>query len=578
MDVAALRAEIKAWERDFRASHGRDPSVQEIKSQPAIAAKYKLYKSLSKASSSGSLSRPARASTPPPPLPRQPPASSILPKPRAVKVDPPVATSNPFSPVKNRKKLTDPAPSLQRASNQSRPNPFATPSKPKNKPHVARRSPSPDPFPPIQPLLLVHRPPLSPAADTAVTRARKRLRGEPVSPSPVKEKRQRVTSHAALSFTSRAALLHSPDVSDGDEPTADPNDTIIADTPMKPRIPGRSFKVLFDDALSNGEKRTVNGHSSRKTHSPASTLLGAKRASSRAFTPSSDEEDDWSLKPTFKSLRASAAIPAKLAQSKTRAVIGKHGIPKALVPAKDNLWADAGPSKTSQSKVPSFSQSQSDSHASSRPPNKRALADDHDDVHGNISPVETNGYLNLPLLPPSPPPPDSSKPSGSKYAGKGKAKAGPYGRKKAKLLPGDGEAEAEDESPEDEIQVREIDPLSQPPKVERDVDPDSDWEAHWRARPDSDEPVTLSTSGETGKFEVNLPDELQRILAISPGSRSRDSEEEKVVRSLLYGSRETHYDPSKGGEIWDIGEDSEHAAGTEEEWEGEPVPWEVGEL
>ena len=36
MDVAALRAEIKAWERDFRSKHGRDPSIQEIKDQPAI--------------------------------------------------------------------------------------------------------------------------------------------------------------------------------------------------------------------------------------------------------------------------------------------------------------------------------------------------------------------------------------------------------------------------------------------------------------------------------------------------------------------------------------------------------------
>ena len=36
MDLAALRAEIKAWERDFRSKHGRDPSIQEIKDQPAI--------------------------------------------------------------------------------------------------------------------------------------------------------------------------------------------------------------------------------------------------------------------------------------------------------------------------------------------------------------------------------------------------------------------------------------------------------------------------------------------------------------------------------------------------------------
>lgn len=36
MDVAALRVEIKSWEREFKAKHGRDPSIQEIKDQPAI--------------------------------------------------------------------------------------------------------------------------------------------------------------------------------------------------------------------------------------------------------------------------------------------------------------------------------------------------------------------------------------------------------------------------------------------------------------------------------------------------------------------------------------------------------------
>ena len=36
MDVAALRAEIKAWERDFKALHGRQPSIDEIRQQPRI--------------------------------------------------------------------------------------------------------------------------------------------------------------------------------------------------------------------------------------------------------------------------------------------------------------------------------------------------------------------------------------------------------------------------------------------------------------------------------------------------------------------------------------------------------------
>lgn len=36
MDVSAIRAEIKAWEREFKALHGRDPTIQEIKDRPDI--------------------------------------------------------------------------------------------------------------------------------------------------------------------------------------------------------------------------------------------------------------------------------------------------------------------------------------------------------------------------------------------------------------------------------------------------------------------------------------------------------------------------------------------------------------
>jgi hypothetical protein len=35
-DLAIVRAEIKAWERNFRVSNGRQPSVQDIRDQPQI--------------------------------------------------------------------------------------------------------------------------------------------------------------------------------------------------------------------------------------------------------------------------------------------------------------------------------------------------------------------------------------------------------------------------------------------------------------------------------------------------------------------------------------------------------------
>ena len=38
MDVIALRTEIKAWERDFKADNGRDPTIQDIKDRTDIGA------------------------------------------------------------------------------------------------------------------------------------------------------------------------------------------------------------------------------------------------------------------------------------------------------------------------------------------------------------------------------------------------------------------------------------------------------------------------------------------------------------------------------------------------------------
>ena len=89
-------------------------------------------------------------------------------------------------------------------------------------------------------------------------------------------------------------------------------------------------------------------------------------------------------------------------------------------------------------------------------------------------------------------------------------------------------------------------------------------------------------------FEVDLPDKLRNVLALeSAEPKSRNFREERLVKALVSGTRVTHYDPGKGGEIWDVGEDnprretdadSPRDVEEEDDWEGEPVPWEVGEL
>ncbi|KAI0931817.1 hypothetical protein AcW1_000885 [Taiwanofungus camphoratus] len=617
MDISSLRADIKAWERNFRAKHARDPSIQEIKDQPAIAAKYKLYKSLSKAAAAQApiphLST-APPSTPPRSQPRQSThPSALLSKPRAIKVDHPNYSSNPFSPVAKTKskpnQLLNLSPRASAVQLPPRQNPFTTPTKPKapalRKPSTPWRDLSPDPFPLIQPA----QPSASalPApAQSAVTRARKRLRGEPVSPSPVKEKRVRAT----LAFA--GTLASSDDDDDGAD--MDGDETFLADSPVKPPSGGKTFRLLFDEVLPQPPMRTQStaqrppARSRSKSIIAKPTLFGPRaQSTSRAVSPLSSGEDDWDSAPKrkLKGLIASTSTALPNHTQLPRKILnGKNTLPRAVLPGKDDLWADAGPSR-SNAKPPQPTanevQISAASHGIKRPLSHEA------DAHDNADGLANNGntFLRLPLLPPSPPPPDAPKPSGtgSKYVEKGKGKgkaAAAFSRKKARLLEqvGGAEESTEEDGDEEKLRVKEVThPLHAPRPLRptaldmgidgegegRAEDPDSDWDwqrpPHLRslsppAHPDTDADIAAGT------LEVRLPDELRRILALSP-ARESAKEAERLARGLIYGRREGHYDGSRGGEIWDVGEESSGEGGEDdgaEEWEGEGVPWEVGEL
>jgi hypothetical protein len=125
-------------------------------------------------------------------------------------------------------------------------------------------------------------------------------------------------------------------------------------------------------------------------------------------------------------------------------------------------------------------------------------------------------------------------------------------------------------------------------KQQGDLDPDSPFDLPYHNLA-SNVPPSLTWTGQPddsqldGHMEIDLPDKLRHVLALSSSdSRLRNVEEETIVASLLYGRREACYDPIKGGEIWDVGEQilPLQAVDTEgeDDWEGQPVPWEVGEL
>ncbi|KZT75080.1 hypothetical protein DAEQUDRAFT_20631 [Daedalea quercina L-15889] len=619
MDVAALRAELKAWEREFRTRHSRNPTIEEIKDQPAIAAKYKLYKSLSKSVSSSSLAKASstRPSTPPRSQSRQTThtsSSSLLPKARAIKVDPPIQTTNPFSPVKRKPRpaRSDSPPvisSNKLSEHASHLNPFTTPTKAKSttklKPSAPRRSLSPDPFPLIQASQVTQSPSApvrTPSSRSAVTRARKRLRGEPVSPSPVKEKRTRVGSQRALNFTT--TLLDS-DEEDAQFPHADgiANETFLEATPMKPPPGGKSFRVLFDEVLPTSRdasrQSTIRTLSRTASAVPKPNSLSSKRARSRAMSPSSseDENDEWENGMKLESLMSSANgfhVVKKPAPQPKRPSNGPgKTFQAAVLPDKDDLRAEKGPPRGPAPKDPlprgKTPSGPVDAISAGRPTGKRPRSDGGDISTGigagGLN--ETYGVDHVPFLPPSPPRPDGSYPRTGIAVDKGKGRASAaFSRKKARLLEQLGGEDIDDDSVgsedgEGQVKLREHSwnaPRRQAAAIFDELDdPEFQWPAHPPHSPDS--PPTGFAAAEEGTMEVNLRDDLRRILALSSQKRT-EAEERRLVSAILYGRRESHYD-AKGMEVWDVGEMSEGTEGVgdgEDDWEGEPVPWEVGEL
>jgi hypothetical protein len=194
------------------------------------------------------------------------------------------------------------------------------------------------------------------------------------------------------------------------------------------------------------------------------------------------------------------------------------------------------------------------------------------------------------LLPPSPPGLDSMA-YPTKQANK-RPGANTTSRKKPKMANELDEMEDDEDDGSDDLNANvKIVKRTQPrfergPNVTDDLDFDSD-PIFGRAIPRG---KVLSQAIEPeikrSEFEVDLPDKLRQVLALE-SSNTRTFQTESVVKSLLYGRRASNYDPVKGGEIWDVGEDDGQRDGSEEmqrdaegedDWEGEPIPWEVGEL
>ncbi|KAL0951455.1 hypothetical protein HGRIS_008144 [Hohenbuehelia grisea] len=598
-DIATVRSEIKAWERTFKADNGRNPSLDDIKQLPHIAEKYKLYKKLSKQATAKPSALPSQTpSTPPRSHPRASTSNtSLFVQPRHVESTAPLSSFNPFSPQKSKKK-----PNFT-STHKALHNPFATPTKSsglRNRalPLPDERELSPDPFPIIQPNFGIKSPrKASPAPDTAVTRARKRLRGEPVSPSPAKPKRRRVAPVQSLLPFRPIGKDH---VHGNDNPNddrfgdvgddAEPGDgSFVDETPAKLSGANKSYKALFDEAIPlNFFPSQVNGQGKAKSSSPFDFA---------------EDADEFLLG----SQRRKTTTPPILS-SKTREVKRPPGAQKDRPKAKSK-------------RRHSGSDSEMDTPV-----------DDLNAAAGPSEPTMDTSTLTD-LLPPSPPPRDPYANKSHRRNGTNNPRASTstlakpkaaQSRKKAKV----SQAEAEDESDSDDWERGVQIVGRRPPHVGDNTgeDANGDMDAFDLDDPlfiapkrDVPDPVPLSTTELATSQKDHAPqtsDELGSTplpkklasLNISPPRPfiTTEAEEAHLVDDVLYHRprKGRLYDSRRGGEIWGVGEGEEEeldvdadelvlAGGLhpvaakkgrkvdvedDDDWEGEPVPWEVGEL
>jgi hypothetical protein len=487
----------------------------------AIAQKYKQYKKLSKAAggnaeASSSKARDSQAPATPPRNAKRSGAAAIpISSKRAIGSTGPLSTFNPFSPQKAKAKDAFPV-----ASRAPRPlgNPFASPVKSKKKQRDPSSSRSPSP----------------PAPNTAISRARKRLRGEQVSPSPNKEKRRKTTPDTRPLPKLTFNLSQSNDGQD-DSDTLVENPSFVDDSPVK----GASSFALFDD-----------------TPMPSADIFGLNKKAS-----SQDSKGDLLGRP-MKPLKASK---------------GKGIFPKVTGKQQTLTHFLGGTQKpTPPLHLPRTNNAEASSSAGTTPPPE----DDH-------SVTSDTARSKSPLLPPSPP----ATATTTSFKNKGKRKADPKslnGRKRAKTAQNNqSDDDASTSDPEFATTVKIIKPVR---AAEGTGDTDSETDPVFSYLRPGSKPRASTTSpppapqhGHPSTTVIDLPDKLRNLLALNEAEvKATDREAEKVFQNLVYGRRVTHYDPKKG-EIWDVGEDDgedgeEKNPAEDDEWEGEPVPWEVGEL
>ncbi|CAE6387057.1 unnamed protein product [Rhizoctonia solani] len=581
-DISKIKVEIKEWQRAYRRAHGRDPGKDELRKNPEMQAKYKIWQESLKASKT-SKDPPRKqdddASTPPRP------SRSLVPKtmpiPSASKVP-----STPFSARKNptsRKTSSSsedriPAPNLSSAkrepsaqpsrlvpfnssskthigifpsmlaSDSDDDNPFAAPDpvspsrsrRPSPNKLLGRTSPS-KPFESpskVNPLRTPSKPkprsssPTTQPFLTPRTKARKRMRGEEVPATPGDKRRKLGAARSVLSTQ--------------DEHEEDDEDEII-DSPKKKRATttkGRVFTGLFDDEGAGGTSARGDEGAGADTTSFMDDVSSLR---STPPPPPSEPDQDWiSTRSHSDEDDEPHVLPG------TRPVLPTFG------KWTQDTWDAPVPGTDFSHPKKGFDKPQPE-------PTKQKAKEKEKQASQALS----NPFDLLPPLPMQDDQPASSK---SRYDNKSKAgglrSKGKRGKEK--------EAEMGDvESSDGEIDVNEIEWKPYGPLMgSQSQRPDSQNQTPFGSQNRQFGSQTLPTQPMEDEEEVepdpasNLPSDLRTLLSLH-STRREFLRSDSLAKDVLAG-RSTL---GRGGEVWGIGDMEDEEEGEGDDWDSEPEGW-----
>ncbi|CAE6484629.1 unnamed protein product [Rhizoctonia solani] len=528
-DIAKIKVEIKEWQRAYRRTHGRDPGKDELRKNPEMQAKYKLWQDSLKAPSR---KQDDEASTPPRPsrslFPKAMPVPSASKAPatpfsarkhQVVKkassssderiAAPDLssakrATSSRVIPFNSAQSQTRTFPSLL-ASDSDDDNPFAAPD-PVSPTRSRRASPSKSTLLQTPSKLRSSSPETLPFL-TPRTKARKRMRGEEVPATPGDKRRKLGAARSMLPTQDEL------DEEDDDE---------IVDSPRKKRVTGangRVFTGLFDDDGTGGNEDAYSvmdeTSSFRSTPPPPPSEPDHDWTSTHSH---SDHEDEPVSRP-----KARPVLPT----------VGKWTHDTWDAPAPGSLQTGPGkpfpePTKQKQKQKP-------------KPKDKQP------------SLAVSNPFD---LLPPMPEEQPASSKSRYDYT---KSKAGPKGKKgKEKQVEVD---EGESSDGTGGLNVNEIEWKPFGPLMSSQPQPQPQPSDAPRPEPLDDEPDPATS----------LPSDLRTLLSLHSTHREF-LRSDSLAQDVLAGRSV----PVRGGEVWGVGDVEDEEQGEGDDWDSEPEGWKGG--